>query len=101
MTNPRFEMACSKFTVEYSIDPPDSLHTADSLKKESTIEVDISSDSPSYYENLRSAVADAKQQVGAELTLWRDAVGNLENAKEAKEASKADFDEDEEEFEEE
>ncbi len=93
-----------KVTVTYSIEPPDGLSTIGSLKKESKIEVDVHVPSTSgYYENLRSAVAEAKARVGVELTLWRDVVGNLENAKEAKKASKTSTDEDEgeEEFEEE
>ncbi len=94
-----------KVTVTYSIEPPDGLRTTGSLKKESKIEADVHVPSTSgyYYENLRSAVAEAKARVGVELTLWRDVVGNLENAKEAKKASKTSTDEDEaeEEFEEE
>ncbi|KAL5533854.1 hypothetical protein ACEPAG_314 [Sanghuangporus baumii] len=37
-----------------------------------------------FYNALREAVMQAKAQIGADLTVWRDAVGTLENAKEPK-----------------
>ncbi|KLO20614.1 hypothetical protein SCHPADRAFT_897878 [Schizopora paradoxa] len=70
----------------------------ESLKKDSSIEVDVPSSSAGdagYYENVRSALAEVKARVGAELTSWRDAVGSLENTKDSKKASKSDSDEDE------
>ena len=37
-----------------------------------------------YYETLREAVLDAKEKLGEELTVLRDAAGGFENSKEAK-----------------
>jgi len=89
-----------RITVNYSINPPDGVTTSNSLKKQSKIEVIVpsssASDNTTYYENLRHAIAEAKAQVGAELTSWRDAVGSLENTKEAKKQSKNGSDEEEE-----
>ena len=94
-------MASASITVHYSIDPPDGVRMTESLKKDSSIKVDVPSTTAGYYENLRSALADVKAQVGAELTSWRDAVGSLENTKDSKKAPKSDSDEDEGEGEEE
>lgn len=96
-------MAQASITVNYSIEPPDGVQMTELLKKESMIKADVSASQggTGYYESLRSALAEAKTRVGAELTSWRDAVGSLENAKEPKKGAKLDSDEEEEEIEEE
>ncbi|KAG6812278.1 hypothetical protein H0H92_003587 [Tricholoma furcatifolium] len=50
-----------------------------------------------YYGALRTAIAQAKDQLGNELTAWRDAVGKAELSKETAKTLKYDADEEEEE----
>ena len=42
-----------------------------------------------YYEALAAAVGDARRSMGAELTAWKDRVGNAENDKESRWKSKS------------
>ncbi|CCM02255.1 uncharacterized protein FIBRA_04338 [Fibroporia radiculosa] len=52
-----------------------------------------------YYAALQSTIAQAKAILGEELTVWRDAVGKGEQAKECKVSTKAEDEEDEDESE--
>ena len=88
-------------TIHYSISPPDGAQSI-SLAPTATIEVVVKSEASSslnhkaYYDALKVAVAQAKAKVGEELTVWRDAVGNLEKAKEVKKKKVDDDDEEDE-----
>ncbi|KAF8213171.1 hypothetical protein K438DRAFT_1803508 [Mycena galopus ATCC 62051] len=88
-------------TVEYTIKPPQSpgqgydLPTA--KKHEFPIQGLLAEKGQSeHYKMLRESIAKARQDVGEELTAWRDAVGTVELNKESKKP-KADEEEDEEE----
>ncbi|KAG6874664.1 hypothetical protein C0993_012672, partial [Termitomyces sp. T159_Od127] len=50
-----------------------------------------------YYSALRVAIAEARDQLGNELTAWRDAVGKAESSKETPKTLKYDAEDAEEE----
>lgn len=93
-------MTTSSLSVDYTIKPPKGVE-ATGLKQTSTINVPIATHNSetesgtAYYDALRTALADTKSKVGDELTVWRDAVGKLENTKETKKQKSEDEDEDE------
>lgn len=88
-------------TVSYDLHPPVDT-PAPPLDKSRTLEFPVgqTTDLKTYYAGVREAIEQAKSAVGEELTVWRDAVGNKEQAKEPKSAKK-DEEEDEDEEEEE
>ncbi|KAJ7092599.1 hypothetical protein C8R44DRAFT_404480 [Mycena epipterygia] len=75
-------------TVEYRLNPPASSGQSCELptSKKHDFEVDGSpNDGQSeHYKKLRETIARARQEVGQELTAWRDAVGKAELSKETK-----------------
>jgi len=88
-------------TVEYTINPPPSSGREYDLPTSKKHEFKISGSSAEsgqseHYKMLRESIAQARQEVGEELTAWRDAVGKAELNKEPKK-TKADDDEEEEE----
>ena len=87
----------SKVKASYSLHPPPGTQTSSQLPSNS-FEVPFKNgrNSSEYYRNLREAVVTVKSQFGSELTVWRDAIGNLESSKEAKNVKKGEEDEDEE-----
>ncbi|KAF5393616.1 hypothetical protein D9757_000409 [Collybiopsis confluens] len=56
-----------------------------------------SENATAYYGVLHEALAEARNKIGADLTVWRDAVGKLELVKETKRAKNAEDEEDDEE----
>lgn len=87
-------------TVTYDLNPPQGV-SMDSIARNRTLSLPVSQvangerANKRYYDGLRTAIAQAKDTVGEELTAWRDAVGNLEQTKEPK-VSKTEDEEDEE-----
>ena len=84
-------------TITYEVRPPTSID-AEGLATAKTGNFNVKN-APAdghkvYYTALREAIEEARNQVGDELTVWRDRVGKAELTKEPK---KADDDEDEEE----
>jgi hypothetical protein len=88
-------------TVQYNLHPPADT-PAPAIASSTTHEFPVpGADDPiAYYASLRAAIAEAKDKLGGELTVWRDAVGKRELAKEAAAPPKADDGSDEEEEEE-
>ncbi|KAJ7932523.1 hypothetical protein B0H13DRAFT_784233 [Mycena leptocephala] len=85
-------------TVEYTINPPPSSGQSYELptSKKHDFKIQGSVTESEHYKMLRESIAQARQEVGQELTAWRDAVGKAELNKETKKA-KTDDDDDEEE----
>lgn len=75
-------------TVAYALCPPLSTITPAGLQLNATHELPVKADLQAaqlrseeykaYYAALRNAVEEAKELLGAELTAWRDAVGDGE-----------------------
>ena len=84
-------------TITYELKPPTSID-ADGLATAKTGNFDVKTKPADghkvYYTALREAIEEARNQVGDELTAWRDRVGKAELTKEPK---KADDDEEGEE----
>lgn len=82
-------------TITYNLNPPAGT-PAPVLDKTRTLEFPASesSDVKAHYAGVRDAIQQARNAVGEELTVWRDAVGNREATKEPK-VVKKDEDEDE------
>jgi hypothetical protein len=95
-------MSARAISVEYALNPPASSAQASELptSKKHAFALPAGSGSGSgYYTTLRAAIEQARNEVGQELTAWRDAVGKAELSKEAKK-TRTDDDEEEEEEEE-
>ncbi|KAJ3743469.1 hypothetical protein DFH05DRAFT_1399523 [Lentinula detonsa] len=87
----------SSITITYAVYPPTETVLPDELPTSRTIEVAVNAlkdSGSSYYGGLHEALAEARNQIGIDLTIWRDAVGKLELSKESK---KGKMDEEEEE----
>lgn len=84
--------------VTYELFPPSDT-PAQSLGTSKTHEIPVddqgSGSLKGYYNGLRKSIAQAKDVVGEELTVWRDAVGNRELKKEPKKLKKDEEDEEE------
>lgn len=88
-------------TVSYDLKLPDGTpSTSLDPSKALSFSVEKQGDLKQYYTGVRAAIELAKDAIGEELTVWRDAVGNREATKEVK-APMTDDDEDDEEEEEE
>ncbi|KAG6919069.1 hypothetical protein DXG01_009322 [Tephrocybe rancida] len=99
-------MSAATITISYELHPPaQTVNDAQGLSTSKTLvhKVELSPESAgleAYYGALRAAIATAKDQLGNELTAWRDAVGKAELSKETPKTLKYDADEEEEEEEE-
>ncbi|KAK7064326.1 hypothetical protein R3P38DRAFT_2823782 [Favolaschia claudopus] len=87
--------------VEYTINPPPSTEQTYGLlpSKKHDFEIKGSpaeSGQSEHYKSLRESIAQARQQIGEELTAWRDAVGKAELNKEATKPNADDEEEEEE-----
>ena len=88
-------------TITYELNPP--AHTpSEGLARSRTLSFPVTNSTTGapygkYYDTLRTAIAQAKDAVGDDLTLWRDAVGNREQSKEPLKSKAADEEEEEEE----
>ncbi|KAF8844198.1 hypothetical protein BDN67DRAFT_963322 [Paxillus ammoniavirescens] len=75
-------------TASYTLCPPKETTPPQALTStvSRTFPVAISSDNRNdarvYYSALRKSIAAARENLGEELTAWRDAVGNSESGKE-------------------
>jgi hypothetical protein len=89
-------------TVEYTINPPassgQSYELSTTKKHEFAIRGSLAESGQSeHYKSLREGIAQARQEVGEELTAWRDAVGKAELNKETKKPQTDDEEDEEEE----
>ena len=92
-------------SITYSLNPPSDTTVPADLTPKTTLQYPVSENPESqkaYYQDLRTAVLEAKSALGEQLTAWRDAVGKREEKKEATipKKSEEDEEEDEEELEE-
>ncbi|KAH8094659.1 hypothetical protein BXZ70DRAFT_352168 [Cristinia sonorae] len=92
--------------ISYDLQPPEEASVGTNLSTFKSYAFPVpatnTSDLKEYYTALRESLAAAKNQVGDDLTEWRDAVGKLELSKESKPPKKGvELDDDEEEEEEE
>jgi streptomycin 6-kinase len=85
-------------TVSYQLNPPTDIQAENlSTSKTQSFPVKCGSDnSTEYYGALHKTIEEAKDQLGNELTAWRDAVGKAELSKETPKTLKYDADEEEE-----
>ena len=83
----------SMITIQYSLNLPEGVNTENKpTSKAHQFKIDTSSSSSndsysqeakkSYYDALRNALEEARNQIGDELTAWRDRVGKEELNKE-------------------
>ncbi|KAJ7783656.1 hypothetical protein DFH07DRAFT_196642 [Mycena maculata] len=82
-------------TAEYTLNPPASSGQT-LVSKKHTFEVGGASPNEDHYKLLRESIARARDEVGAELTVWRDKVGKAELSKETKKAAKNEEEDEEE-----
>ncbi|KAJ3878794.1 hypothetical protein F5051DRAFT_221307 [Lentinula edodes] len=88
----------SAITITYTVHPPIESVSPDELPNSRTIEVPVNASQDggnSYYSVLHGALEKARNEIGADLTIWRDAVGKLEVSKEAKKNDVGEEEEDE------
>ncbi|KAF9550591.1 hypothetical protein CPC08DRAFT_715262 [Agrocybe pediades] len=87
----------SSIKISYDLKPPASVGSGD-LPKQKTQEFAISPASGSnedFYAAMRSSLEAARNQVGDELTAWRDVMGKSELNKEPKKVVSEDDEEEE------
>ncbi|KAH6911120.1 hypothetical protein BKA70DRAFT_1269516, partial [Coprinopsis sp. MPI-PUGE-AT-0042] len=97
-------------TISYTLNPPPSTissNSNESLETSKTTSFPITSNSSmeengktseklvAFYGGLRNALAEAKNTIGDELTVWRDRVGKAELDKEPKARDEEDEEEEE------
>ncbi|KAK7468966.1 hypothetical protein VKT23_003465 [Stygiomarasmius scandens] len=85
-------------TITYSLNPPTDTKAPEGAVQSKTISVPIASQAlnyDEYYAKLHDAVEDARNKIGEDLTVWRDAVGKRELGRETKNALNEEGDEEE------
>lgn len=90
--------ASSAITISYELKPPAGTVAGDlsaSKSQQFSVNTSPSEGQAKYYKSLQKAVEDARNQLGDELTAWRDAVGKGELSKETPKTLKYDADEEE------
>ena len=95
----------STIKIQYSLNLPEGVNTEDKpTSKTHQFEIDTTpstNDSQEakkpYYDALRNALEEARNQIGDELTAWRDRVGKKELNKEPRKGNGDDEEEGEEE----
>jgi hypothetical protein len=89
----------SSIKITYTLNPPTAIESSRELPKQKSHEFTVSHSSnegtTAYYTALRSSLDKARNEVGDELTAWRDKVGKAELNKELKKGGN-DEEEDEE-----
>ncbi|THH11600.1 hypothetical protein EW145_g556 [Phellinidium pouzarii] len=77
-------MMAKDLSVRYDLHPPSGTSVTTSMQTSKTHKFSVPSGTAQqeYYRSLRDAVVAAKEQIGADLTAWRDTIGTLENMKE-------------------
>ena len=95
----------STIKIQYSLNLPEGINTEDKpTSKTHQFKIDSttcsknsdSQEAKSYYHALRNALQDARSQIGDELTVWRDCVGNKELNKEPRKGNGVEEEEEEE-----
>ena len=73
-------MSTTSITISYDLNPPESVETdlVESKSASFTVKKSPEDGQKAYYAALRSAIHLARNQLGDELTAWRDAVGKAE-----------------------
>ena len=87
--------------VNYDLNPPANTVIPDAYPSSKAHEIPVNpaagpQSHSEFYTALREAIAQAKGQIGADLTVWRDAVGALESVKEPKRVQNEEDEEEEE-----
>ncbi|KAF8079265.1 hypothetical protein FPV67DRAFT_1403550 [Lyophyllum atratum] len=96
-------MSAATITISYDLNPPaQSIKDAANLSSSTTqtfpVNANLATDGQEkYYSALQAAIAGARDQLGNELTAWRDAVGKAELSKETPKTLKYDAEGEEEE----
>ena len=76
-------------TISYDLLLPESVSVPSLTPTKSQNIAIKNSESPAgYYGSLREAISQAKDILGSDLTVWRDAVGSLEQSKESTRVAK-------------
>ncbi|KAF5332672.1 hypothetical protein D9611_005302 [Ephemerocybe angulata] len=84
-------------TISYALSPPPGVDTS-GLEASKTYTFAVSKgEGQNYYDGLRTAIAQAKDAFGEDLTLWKDRVGKAEEVREPKAKDEEEGDEEEEE----
>lgn len=94
-------MSVATITISYELNPPAQTTTdveglSASKTKTFPVKASPADGHEKYYGALQTAIAAAKDQLGNELTVWRDAVGKAELSKETPKTLKYDAEEEEE-----
>ncbi|KAG5638497.1 hypothetical protein H0H81_012302 [Sphagnurus paluster] len=96
--------AMTAIKISYTLNPPAetvqqcaTANLSPSKTQAFPVEANAAEGHELYYGALQRAIAGAKDQLGNELTGWRDAVGKAESNKETAKTLKYDADEEEEE----
>lgn len=87
-------------TVTYRLNPPADIQAGNlSTTRTQSFPVthNAGDDNAQYYGTLHKTIEQVKDQLGNELTAWRDAVGKAESTKETPKTLKYDADEEEDE----
>lgn len=98
--NPATFITMPELSIVYNLNPPSDTTAPKDLSPKTTLQYPVPENAGgqrAYYEGLRTAILEAKGALGEQLTAWRDAVGKLEEKKEAMIPKKSEEDEDEEE----
>jgi hypothetical protein len=88
--------------IQYSLNLPEGVKTGGKpTSKTHQFKIDTTSNDAknsesSYYDALRIALEKARNQIGDELTAWRDCVGKMELSKELRKGNHGDEEEEEE-----
>lgn len=93
----RYEMSSATIKITYHLKPPTNVDGGDNATtKIHAFEIEpAASGSTAFYTALRTSLEQARNEVGDEMTAWRDIVGKAELVKEPKKVAE-DEDEDEE-----
>ncbi|GLB43687.1 hypothetical protein LshimejAT787_1401990 [Lyophyllum shimeji] len=88
-------MSAPSITISYELNPPaqreKDVGTLSTAKTQSfAVKASPADGLEKYYAALHEAIAGAKEQLGNELTAWRDAVGKAELSKETSKTLKYD-----------
>lgn len=91
----RYEMSSATIKITYNLKPPTNVDSSDrAATKTHAFKIKpAASGSTAFYTALRTSLEQARNEVGDEITAWRDVVGKAELVKEPKKIAE---DEDEE-----
>jgi hypothetical protein len=90
----------SSLKITYTLNPPATIESTGELPKQKSHEFTVTPSSnggtATYYAAMRSSLSTAQNEVGDELTAWRDRVGKAELNKEPKKGGGDEEEEEEE-----